>query len=374
MRVSRTLFRYVLREVAVHALLGFLLFATLLVAQNFLRRLDELLAVGLEPRDLLGVIGCLFPMLAAYAIPIAFLFGVMAGIGRLAGDAEVTAMAACGLGLRSLLLPVLSLGVLVSAATAVLLIEVEPAARLRLRRVLEDVAARGEMLRPGQFVNLAGRVVYVQRRDEGNRLSGVLVADRSNPERPFVIAAETGWFHFDRDRQEIVLELERGDLHLDPRPRDDLEHRRIAFEAFRYAVDATPILEKERVLKAAEMSLRELGQHLADAESGTLPPEARELDPNVYRVHIQRRLALPLAPLVLALLGVPLALRPTRGARSSGTLLCIALLVAYYTLLTVGVFLATNGWLPAAPALWIPNLAFLAAALPLLGRARRGRP
>ena len=52
-------------------------------------------------------------------------------------------------------------------------------------------------------------------------------------------------------------------------------------------------------------------------------------------------------------------------------LLCIGLVFAYYALLSFGTFLAEQGTLPAAVALWIPNLAFGAMAIPLLLRARR---
>ena len=52
-------------------------------------------------------------------------------------------------------------------------------------------------------------------------------------------------------------------------------------------------------------------------------------------------------------------------------LLCIGLVFGYYALLSFGTFLAEDGKLPAAIALWIPNLVFGAMAVPLMLRARR---
>ncbi len=352
--------------------LGFVAFVGILVAQNLLRRLEDLVAVGFVARDAGMLLGCLFPMLAAYAVPVAFLFGVLLAVGRLSADAELTAMRACGLGLRTLLTPVLALAVLISAATAVLIVQVEPAARQRLRAVLKDVAARGAILEPGRFRSFADRVVYVQDRDTDNNLSRVFVADRTDPERPFVILAERGRFRFDDEQVEIVLDLENGDLHLDPRGREDERHRRIAFQRLHYAIDASSLLASARAPRPNEMSLTELRAALTRAEADTTPTEARTRDPNQYRVQIHRRLALPFAPIVFALLAVPLAQGRVRGARSWGTLACVLLVVGYYTLLSLGLFLGQSGWMPAGPALWLPNAIFAAISVPLLLRASRG--
>ncbi len=360
-----------LREVIAYTALGFVAFVGILIAQNLLRRLEDLVAVGFVARDAGVLLACLFPMLAAYAVPVAFLFGVLLAVGRLAADAELKAMRACGLGLRAVLTPVLALAVLISAVTAVLIVQVEPAARQRLRGVLKDVASRGAILEPGRFRSFADRVVYVQDRDTDNNLSRVFVADRTDPERPFVILAERGRFRFDAERVEIVLELENGDLHLDPRGRDDERHRRVAFQRLHYAIDATSLLASARALRPNEMSLSELRTALARAEAKT-PPEEPLRDPNRYRVQIHRRLALPFAPIVFALLAVPLAQGRARGARSWGTLACVLLVVGYYTLLSLGIFLGQSGWMPAGPALWLPNAVFAAVSIPLLLRASRG--
>ena len=110
MRLPRILSRYILREVAAYGLVGFLAFATILVAQNLLRRLEDLLAIGFGGHDFLVILGCFLAMFAAYAAPVAFQFGVLLAMGRLSSDSEVTAMQASGLGLRTLVVPVLVLG------------------------------------------------------------------------------------------------------------------------------------------------------------------------------------------------------------------------------------------------------------------------
>jgi lipopolysaccharide export LptBFGC system permease protein LptF len=116
--------------------------------------------------------------------------------------------------------------------------------------------------------------------------------------------------------------------------------------------------------------IREILHHF-ESHDGKPPDCLRVKTPERYEIQYHRRLALPVAPVLFALLGVSLGMRRTRGARSFGMLLCIGLVFSYYALLSFGTFLAEDQRLPAALALWLPNLAFGAAAVPLLLRARR---
>lgn len=364
MRVARTLSRSIAAELLAFGAVGFLGFVVILLVQNVAQRLEALVAVGITLRDTSALLGCLFGMVAPYAVPVGFLFGTLAVVGRLSADSEVTAMRACGLGLGALFTPVLAIALAISAVTAYGMIRVEPAARRELRAVLADVASRGAILEPGRFRTIGGRVVYVQSRDRENRLKRIVVADRVNPKRPFLIFAESGRFSFDPETLRIRLELENGDLHLESR--DPTVHRRIAFERFDYSIDAASLFDRARA-RPSEMEFEQLADQL-DGRTASTPG----WEPAQYAAHYHRRLAIPFAPFVFAALGVPLGLRHTRAARSWGVLVCVGLVAAYYFLLGFAQYLGETAVAPAALALWLPNAVFALAALPLLRRAQRG--
>jgi len=368
MLLPRTLARSLAIEVATYAALGCLAFLAILTVQSLAQRLEDLASVGLLWSDTLGVLRWLVPMVGAYAVPMGFLFGVLAAAGRMSADAEVTAMRACGMGLGALLGPVLLVAVAVSVLTALLMMEYEPMARRELRAVFREVASRGAILEPGEFKSIGDRVIFVQSRAMDNRLEGILISDRTNPARPFLVFAQSGRFIFDADQLVIRLELENGDVHVETRGSG--LHQRIAFQHFDYAIDASPLLDRTRNVRPREMNLAELSASIERAGHELPAPDAR--DPNEYRAQLHRRIALPFAPLLFAALGVPLGLQRPKSARSWGVLVCTGLVVAYYTMLTFSEFLGTSGALPPALALWIPNVVFGLAALPLLWRAQRG--
>ena len=97
----------------------------------------------------------------------------------------------------------------------------------------------------------------------------------------------------------------------------------------------------------------------------------RERDPLEYELQIHQRFAMPVAPLLFTLVGVPLGIRQGRSARSTGALLCALVAFAYHALYVTGRYLALQHWVAPALALWVPNVAFAVLALVLLARARR---
>ena len=216
--------------------------------------------------------------------------------------------------------------------------------------------------------------MYARRSEEDGSLEGVVIWDNTNPARTFTVFAEAGSLRYDQAAAEIRLVLEQGDLHMEPG--EEQRYRRISFQTFDYRFDVSGLLESEASrLRPRDMSMAELGETLTlireapDFETIEHLPERRE---RPYETQIHRRYAIPVAPVMFALLAVPLGLRRVRGARSAGALTCVALAFAYYALLSLAEFLGEETGVPAVLALWLPNVVFLAVAIPLLNRARRG--
>jgi len=377
MRVPRILSFYVLREILLYAGLGLLVAGSILVTQNLLQRLDDLAAVGISAADYLTILTCVVGMLSGHALPIAFLFGIMVAVGRLSADYEVTAMRSLGISFGQFAVPALLLALLTSAATGLLLAEGDPLARRTLRAVFAEIASQGGVIEPGNFSRLdreEARLLFVEECDDENRLSGVLISDRTNPSQPFTVVAERGHFSFDSEDATAHLQLEKGDIHFEPEHSEESEYRRISFQSFDYAFDMSEILGAgPSQILPLEMSTKRILQVIDyfDQNNGRPPPDVRVKTKENYEIQLHRRLALPFAPLLFALVGVPLGLRRSHGARSWGVLVSVGLVFAYYVLSSFGSFLADSGALPTSLAIWLPNAAVAVIAVPLLYRARR---
>ena len=371
MRGPRTLSVYVLRETALQTVLGGIAIGLVLVSGNLMRFADAFFGVELDGAQLAVILRCIAGMLLPYLLPIAFLFGVLLCVSRLRSDREVLALRACGVGFRSMLLPLTLFGVGVSALTGFLMLEVEHKSQRELRALLKLMATEGTMIEPGSFRHIGDRVLYAKTRDR-DVLGGVVISDRADPERPLLIFAQSGRLDLDAERGEVRLSLRDGDIHVEPEPDGDTAYRRISFRAFDYALDAEGLLGAELSrLRPREMPMADLRALAARARAGDPLSEYRKQDPVEYEAQIHRRLALPFAPLLFVWVGVPIGLRVRRDTRASGAVCCALLAFAYYVLLAFGHFVALRGLLPAGAALWIPNLVFAAAAVALLWTTRR---
>lgn len=368
MRGPRTLTRYVAREVVLHTLLGLLVIGVILLVRNLGRALDELLGAGFAAGDLLAILRVLATMLLLYALPVSFLFGVLLAIGRMAGDVEIVALRACGVGVRELARPIAVLSLLIAGLTLVLALDVEPAARREMRALVASLLARGAGLEPGRFQRFGEVLVYVDGRG-GERLHGIVVSDRRDPERPLIVFASEGRLAVDPSGA-LTLALERGDIHLDAAGRQGEREVRISFERFDYALELAELLGAPGRPRPKELSFRDLRATVARLHDGGREPAPRE-QAIEYELDLQRRLAAPLAPALFALVGLPIGMRRTRGARAWGALWCAGLAFLYYGVQIFFESLAEQGLLSAVAARWLPIVGFAGVAVALLARARR---
>lgn len=368
MPLPRTLSGYIARQVLGYSLLGLLAISLFFVGQNLLRHLDRFLMLGVGAADILTILECVFVTMLAYTLPIAFLFGVLVAVGRMAADSEITAMRASGVRLRHLIAPVLALAVLVSCFSAYLALELEHRAKRELREMLVTRSAAGAMLEARRFTRLGDRILYVRERHRDDRLEGVMISDRSDPAHPLMLFAERGRFRWDHERGRVHLHLVHGDLHFDA---EAAAGRRLSFETLEYTIPVEPLLEVGLgSLRPKDMSLDELRGVVAEARAGRSLEHLVKKRVEYYEAQIHRRFALPVAPVLFALTALPLSLRRSGGARARGALLCAALAGVYYGFLAFGQYRAQRGDIPPALALWLPNAAFALLAALLLGRAR----
>lgn len=362
--------RYILVEVVQQTLLGLIVFAVIFLGNSVLRVIKEIPSgYQISLTDMLLLVGHTTGAVAAYLVPLAFLFGVLLAVSRLAGDGEIEAMRCNGIGLHRIAAPILVASLFVGVGMSYLMHEAEPRARRSLRALAERIVSRYSDLEAGRFYGMGPRIVHVTRRDLDGELRGVMIWDRSNDDRRFSVFASEGRFDFDPDTAIARFHLLNGDIHLEPSPVESATYRRIHFETFDYAFDLSRLLAEEAArLKLRDLRTTELYAALKNLRAGGKPEGLRSADPREYELQIQRRFALPVAPLVFGLIAVPLSIGRRRGARSAATMLCAGLGLAYYVLVSGAELLGEGTHIPAWLVFWIPNVVFLAAGGWLLAR------
>lgn len=369
MQAPRTLWLYLTREVVLYSLLGLAAIAIVMLTRSLVDVSDKLAGAGFVLADVLVLVRVFATTLLVYALPISFLFGILLAVGRMASDVEVIAMRACGFGVGSLLVPIGTLGLLLSCAAVPLSLHVEPAAWRELGEVLRGLLVRGASIEAGRFNQVGSRTFYVDERAADGRLHGIVISDRSDPERPFMVFAETGEIVIDEQLAQLTLRLEQGDVHIDPS--DDIErHQKITFETLEYRIDVAAEMGPRAALRPREMGYGQLRTAVDRIRAGEDPGPLRRA-PEKYLAHLESRQALPAAPALFALIGLPIGMRRKRGARSFGVIICAGVAFTYYALHSFCELLVVERGFPTPWTAWIPNAVTLIAGILLLVHVRK---
>ena len=91
----------------------------------------------------------------------------------------------------------------------------------------------------------------------------------------------------------------------------------------------------------------------------------------IYEVEIQKKLAISIACIVFALLGMPIAIRYPRGGVGLVIGTSLAVFSIYYVGLIGGEELGNRLIVSPFFSMWTPNLIFLLIAIPMLWAVRR---
>ncbi|MCX7896129.1 MAG: LptF/LptG family permease, partial [Thermoanaerobaculum sp.] len=228
-------------------------------------------------------------------------------------------------------------------------------------------AAARASLEPRVFnTAFTGQLVYVDRMTPSTGLwEGVLVFDLSNAAQETLITAEGGFLVEDSATGELWLSLREATVHV-LRPDRPERYQRSRNSEMRILLQAPPAANVTIRYGPRESSSLELWRRARD-------PKETEADRRDSWVELHKRLALPAATLVFALLGFPLGVRNRRGGKGYGLTVSVLVVVGYYVLLNNGELLARSGKVPVLLGVWLPNLTVLSLAL-VLQRAAARKP
>jgi lipopolysaccharide export system permease protein len=401
----KILSRYILRECLTFFGVVILAFTGILLTIRMLRFASLIINKGVDVGQIALVFVSIIPSFLEIALPLAALLGVMLAFARFSGDSEIIVIRASGISIVELIKPVVILGVLLWALSLAISLELRPRGFRQLAQSLFEIARTRSTagLTEGVFNKLGDLTLYAEKIDFATgALTHVLIDDRRDRAGRKVISATSGTLVSDPTARSIVLDLTTGAIHEQNEERYSITR----FVNNRFVFDPNQVLgtrETDADKKANELSLAELRalrarfaarlaappedsttaaivatKTFAEAGSTTLESEPaltpQQLRRKINRIDIERerRFSMPFAAFVLALVGLPLGVQPSRSQKTWGAgisaALGLAVFVIYYGILSIGLTLAESGAVPARIALWLPNIAALGIAVFALHR------
>ena len=356
--------RYVALEITVPALLGLLVFTFVMILGRLLKLAELVINQGVPVGQILTLFAYLMPTFLVITIPLGFLLGVLLGFTRLSSDNEILALKSTGISLYRLIRPVLLCGLGAAALTALATMVIAPACKQLFRsQVFEIALSQANIkLQPRTFNDdFEGLAIYANGVDEQTgTMQGIMIADERSGNAPAIIFARSGRIIPDRNQMAVTLRLNDGSIHRKPLGQKEDTYQLVAFSTYDINLSLGQQLpsKENRYRKPSEYGLQELFAARKAAQPG---PERTGFD-----IELQRRLILPLAPLIFALVGVPLGIQSNRSGRGSGFSLALAVFLIYYMLLSLAQTLVEEKGFPLFVTLWTPTILFFAGAIYLL--------
>lgn len=370
--------RAVFREVFTSAFLGTVLFSFVLFLQK-LSKLFEILVRSSAPWNTqLYLFALVLPPVLIFAIPIGVLVGVLIGLSRMSGDGEITAMRSAGVPGRKVVLPVIAFALAALLVTAAASLWLTPWSIRESYRVMNSLIAE-EMtadIQPRVFEEqFPNTVLYVAdvRPGKQSLWRDIFIADVTppgqrkpgTPERgdsPMITVASEAVALPDMANNRIQLALKSGSTH-----RVDLngEYYISAFARQTEALQARRPGEIRPTRELVELDTLPL-QRIAYATPAATAQDRREA-----KIELHRRLALPPACLLLAMVAIPLGISTRKAGRSGAFVMTVLLTLLYYTALISLIRVAQEGRLPPEVAVWTPNAIFAVAGIILMSRLEK---
>jgi len=370
MPISRSVRRidlYVLSEIIAPFFGGILFFLFISMMFQVLHLTEFFIIHGVPGGILMKMMALMGLSFMPFALPVAFLVGVLVAFGRLSSDSELIAMKASGISPGRLALPVLGLAAMVVGLSLWLDLRLCPWGERESKDMLIRVSNTKAVssIHEGTFTSgFFDLLIFADKVDtKTGKLSRVFIFDEREPKNPLTVVAQAGEMFPVRTTGQYgtaaMLRLYEGSIHS-----NDLEantYQKIGFGEYNLYLkvdegsgDASP--------RPQSIEYNDLVGRIARTTTATF--EGREM-----RGELWRRYALAISPFLFVYLGIGLGTVRVRAVRAGAALTTLLILILYWVLQAAGTIALQKALLPAFPAEFLPDFALLAIAVPAYRRA-----
>jgi len=350
----RILRNYFLKEFIGPLFLALGVLTFVMVLGNLVKIADLIINKGVD----IGTVSKLFlfmiPRLLKYTLPMAALVAVLLSLGRLSGDNEIVAIRASGINLFSLILPLLTVGVVLSLVLVIFNDRVIPYAHFASRKTLVEVGIKNPTaaLEPGVFINSFEKyVLFIYHIDQKkNTLNNVRIYEPQGEGKPTrTIVAKRGEFIAIPERNVVKLKLLNGTSD-EPDPKNPSSFYKLNFRTYFMTLNLAQMEDAEEIRKKPkDMTIMELKEEVRKLEN-------EGIDPTPLITEINEKISLAASCFIFILLGIPLAVITRRREKSINFGMAFLIIGIYYLLLMGSEALSLEGYVDPKIAMWIPNM------------------
>jgi len=408
---------YILKEHLNPFIFAFLIITFLLIIDYVPRIIDHVIDKDLSVWVVLELIGLNLAWMLALSIPMSVLVATLMAFGRLSADFEITAIKSSGIHLFQIILPLLLVGLLVSAGMVEFNDKILPDLNKKARLLWGNISAMRPtiMFKSGIFItDIPGYLILIDKIDHAtSRVEGVSITDNKDATKTKIIIAEYGFLKTIDNGQSIQFSLYNGEFHtIDLKEPDNYQKINFQNQVINITGTGSELVRTDTEYRTdREMPINQLQNNVDRAYEAVLSSRnrintilsshfsylfsdtfsfkitakitdsaalalvktdaqelRRRMDRNLqqiltqkkvmnkYKIEIYKKYSIPMATLAFILIGAPLGMLSKRGGMGMAITISILLFIIYWAFLIGGEDLSDRGLISPFWAMWGANI------------------
>ena len=353
----KTIFVYVFRELLLYFIVAFLFLFFIFFVNQILLMAEEILSKKAPIKDVLMLLFYSLPFVIATTAPYSALIGTLMCLGRFSADYEFISINALGISTSFILIPVFSLGVLVSVGSFITNDILIPQGTIKFNEVLYNMASSTPALELESYsVKRNENSIVISGLIKDNSIHDLLIIDSSQRGTKRFLSSSQTDVKKSNDRS-IIMQLQM----LNPRLINlDLNNKSqfdvVYGESITYNVLAKDVAPKFISSSGPDkMTSYDLIKDIRQKkEAGDTSPRLL----NIYVMELHRKFSVPFGAFFFVLLAFAISRSGKTYDQSTGLIVGLLISVAYWAFLIGGQMLCLESGLSINGALvmWLPNV------------------
>lgn len=339
--------RYILNEIKIPVIFGISLFTFIFLIDIIVAMMENIIVKGISLIDVIRILSFYLPPILSQTIPMGIFLGIMLTFSKFTRTSEATAMSAVGMSLKDIIKPIFIAAIGTTIFIFFLQESIIPRSVTKLQYLTAKIAYENPVfqLKEKTFIDEVDQYnLYIDRLVGSDKVAhGVLIFQKSGDKKfPTVIVGKEAFW---KDSSMVLKDSKFYNF-------DDKGKQVLTGEFDEKKVPLAAYFS-EMNLKVKDIETMGIGKLFREMKGKT----AAEKIP--YKIEINKKLAVPLATIMLSLLGVFLSIGHHRSGKGANFALSLIVIFSYITCLNIGMVMASRGIIPAFIGVWTPNIILL---------------
>ncbi|MBO7431817.1 MAG: LptF/LptG family permease [Elusimicrobia bacterium] len=352
----KILHKYIVKEFISSFSFGLMVFSVILLFDQIFQLIDLFLSKGVSLWIIIQLFVLIMPNILSLTIPMAILFGVLLSYGRFSEDNEITVMKATGINYKTLSMPVIVFVFFISLGLIYFNHYLSPTTHMYFRSIYKQILTTSPLAKFNEktITKVGDYNIYAHKvNSKDNTLAGVNIYkffDEKNKEDdknaiPWRIASSSATITVNRNI--VYLKLFDGYWQMaDPKKLGSMIH--MNFGSYEFAIPFGDSVD------FSDVSLKELtSSQLRDKISKT---DKKDAVIYTYTNEYWFRWILAIAPIVFALIAIPIGIMAGKGGKAIGFGMSLVVIFVYYMFLVIALNVGEKGYVPSCYIMWLPNI------------------